>query len=60
MILSLQVRQIRWKFSRNYSEADTLKTVPEGLALVRRKDAESTVTRLKQETDGTFRRYVRT
>lgn len=32
--------------------SDTLENVPEGARLVRRKDAEAEVTRLKQETDG--------
>ncbi|MFC6881411.1 MULTISPECIES: dihydrofolate reductase family protein [Actinomadura] len=48
------------EFARFYKEtpryvfSDTLQTVPEGVTIVRRKDAESVVTRLKQEIDGTL------
>ncbi|MEV0627727.1 dihydrofolate reductase family protein [Nonomuraea wenchangensis] len=48
------------EFARLYKEtpryviSDTLQTVPEGVTLVRREDAASLVTRLKQESDGTF------
>ncbi|MFF5260371.1 dihydrofolate reductase family protein [Actinomadura viridis] len=46
------------EFARLYKEtpryvfSDTLQSVPEGVTLVRRKDAASEVTRLKQEIDG--------
>ncbi|WP_395110439.1 dihydrofolate reductase family protein [Actinomadura sp. SCN-SB] len=48
------------EFARLYREtpryvfSDTLQTVPDGVTLVRREDARSTVTRLKRETDGTL------
>ncbi|TDD80738.1 deaminase [Actinomadura darangshiensis] len=48
------------EFARLYKEtpryvfSDTLQTVPEGVTLVRREDAVSTVTRLKREIDGTL------
>ncbi len=48
------------EFARLYQEtpryvfSDTLQTVPEGVTIVRREDAESTVTGLKQELDGTL------
>ncbi|XRQ14549.1 dihydrofolate reductase family protein [Actinomadura welshii] len=48
------------EFARLYKEtpryvfSDTLQSVPEGVTLVRRKDAVSAATRLKQETDGTL------
>ncbi|MEV4574949.1 dihydrofolate reductase family protein [Nonomuraea jabiensis] len=48
------------EFARLYKEtpryvfSDTLQTVPEGVTLVRRKDAVSVATRLKQEIDGTL------
>ncbi|GAA2319036.1 dihydrofolate reductase family protein [Nonomuraea roseoviolacea subsp. roseoviolacea] len=37
-----------------YVFTDTLRTVPEGVTIVRRADAVSTVTRLKREIDGTL------
>ncbi|MCD7437395.1 dihydrofolate reductase family protein [Streptomyces lincolnensis] len=43
-----------YKETPRYVFSDTLQTVPEGVTLVRREDAASTVTRLKRETDGTF------
>ncbi|MFI0368803.1 dihydrofolate reductase family protein [Actinomadura sp. 1N219] len=48
------------EFARLYQEtpryvfSDSLQSVPEGVTLVRRKDAVATVTRLKQEIDGTL------
>ncbi|MEV4675445.1 MULTISPECIES: dihydrofolate reductase family protein [Actinomadura] len=41
-----------YKETPRYVFSDTVQTVPEGVTIVRRKDAESTVTRLKQEFDG--------
>ncbi|MPY54144.1 dihydrofolate reductase family protein [Streptomyces acidicola] len=41
-----------YKETPRYVFSDTLQTVPEGLTIVRRKDALSVVTRLKQEIDG--------
>ncbi|MFI7227359.1 dihydrofolate reductase family protein [Nonomuraea angiospora] len=43
-----------YKETPRYVFSDTIQTVPEGLTLVRRKDAVSVVTRLKQEIDGTL------
>ncbi|TMR93136.1 dihydrofolate reductase family protein [Nonomuraea basaltis] len=43
-----------YKETPRYVFSDTLQTVPEGLTIVRRKDAVSVVTRLKQEIDGTL------
>ncbi|TDC38170.1 hypothetical protein E1281_39240 [Actinomadura sp. KC345] len=43
-----------YKETPRYVFSDTLQTVPEGVTIVRRKDAVSVVTRLKQEIDGTF------
>ena len=46
------------EFAQIYTEtpryvfSDTLQTVPEGVTIVRRKDAVAVVTRLKQEIDG--------
>jgi dihydrofolate reductase len=48
------------EFARAYVQtprivfSDTLDSVPEGVRLVRRKDAVAEVTRLKQETDGSL------
>lgn len=48
------------EFARLYKEtpryvfSDTLQTAPEGVAIVRRKDAASEAARLKQEIDGTL------
>ncbi|MFC5750146.1 dihydrofolate reductase family protein [Actinomadura rugatobispora] len=43
-----------YKETPRYVFSDTLQTVPEGVTIVRRKDAVSAVTRLKQEIDGTL------
>lgn len=43
-----------YKETPRYVFSDTIQTVPEGVTLVRREDAESVVTRLKQEIDGTL------
>ncbi|MEV0617873.1 dihydrofolate reductase family protein [Nonomuraea sp. NPDC050404] len=43
-----------YKQTPRYVFSDTLQTVPEGLTIVRRKEAVSVVTRLKQEIDGTL------
>lgn len=41
-----------YKETPRYVFSDTLQNVPDGVTLVRRKDAVSVVTRLKQEIDG--------
>jgi dihydrofolate reductase len=41
-----------YKETPRYVFSETLEAVPEGVTLVRRKDAESVVKRLKEETDG--------
>ncbi|MFI9596333.1 dihydrofolate reductase family protein [Nonomuraea sp. NPDC052265] len=43
-----------YKVTPRYVFSDTLQTVPEGVTIVRREDAVSVVTRLKQEIDGTL------
>ncbi|MEW2354221.1 dihydrofolate reductase family protein [Spirillospora sp. NPDC029432] len=43
-----------YKETPRYVFSDTLQTAPEGVTIVRRKDAVSTATRLKQEIDGTL------
>lgn len=43
-----------YKETPRYVFSDTIQTVPEGVTIVRRKDAVSVATRLKQEIDGTL------
>ncbi|ANS70619.1 bifunctional deaminase-reductase-like protein [Streptomyces lincolnensis] len=43
-----------YKETPRYVFSDTVQTVPDGVTIVRRKDAVSAVTRLKEEIDGTL------